>query len=111
MRYPKKGYPKRYTQGVRNLPVFKGYFVDARLKQFRRVDIPALTDEEGVEEYYEGISFDSDKGQELLAEIDNMAECDHNMELLSYEAHEGYKSYKQWCLLDWGPPVGSLGTS
>jgi hypothetical protein len=107
-KYPMKGYPKPYTQGTRCLPVFKGYFVDARLRQFRRVEVPDLTDENGIEEYYVGISFDSDKGLDLLAEIDRRAENDHNMELLSYEAHEGYKSYKQWCLLDWGPPVGSL---
>lgn len=116
-KYPMEGYPK-LPEGPRNLPVFKGYFVDARLKQFRRVEVPVLTDDEGVEEYYEGISFTSKKGRRLLAEIKKMAlhDHDHNADLLLQEIlvltdqlDLGFYNYGY--ILDWGPPVGSLGDS
>lgn len=42
------------------LPTFKGYTIDPRLKQFRKV-IP--------QESIEFIDFDSEKGQELLDEM------------------------------------------
>lgn len=42
------------------LPTFKGYTIDPRLKQFRKV-IP--------QESIEFIDFDSKKGQELLSEM------------------------------------------
>jgi len=47
---------------VKELPIFKGYTVDERLKEFRRV----ISHEEGPS--IEFIPFDSPKGQELLSE-------------------------------------------
>ena len=47
---------------VKELPIFKGYTVDERLKEFRRV----IYHEEGPS--IEFIPFDSPKGQELLSE-------------------------------------------
>jgi len=46
---------------MRALPTFKGYTVDERLGEFRKVDrsIPSM----------EFISFDSEKGQKLLLEM------------------------------------------
>ena len=44
---------------IRQLPVFKGYTVDTRLKQFRRVD-----PEWGME----FIDFDSEEGEKILIE-------------------------------------------
>ena len=47
---------------VKELPTFKGYTVDERLKQFRKVDKskPSI----------DFIDFNSEKGQELLAEYE-----------------------------------------
>ena len=47
---------------VKELPTFKGYTVDERLQQFRKVD----RDKPSIE----FVEFDSDKGQELLAEYE-----------------------------------------
>ena len=46
---------------VKELPKFKSYTVDERLKQFRKVDIekPSI----------DFVDFDSDEGQELLEEM------------------------------------------
>ncbi|HYT36280.1 MAG TPA: hypothetical protein VEL49_03800 [Ktedonobacteraceae bacterium] len=49
---------------VKELPIFKGYTVDERLKEFRRV----IYHEEGPS--IEFIPFDSPKGQELLSEME-----------------------------------------
>jgi len=48
---------------VKELPKFKGYTVDERLKQFRKVD--------REEPSIEFVEFDSDKGKELLAEYED----------------------------------------
>lgn len=47
---------------VKELPTFKGYTVDFRLRQFRKVDRskPSI----------EFIDFDSEEGQELIAEYE-----------------------------------------
>jgi hypothetical protein len=42
---------------VRKLPTFKGYVVDARLRQFRKLKLGQLP---------EFIDFDSDRGRKLL---------------------------------------------
>ena len=47
---------------VTELPEFKGYTVDEKLKQFRKVD----RDEPSIE----FVDFDSKKGQELLEEYE-----------------------------------------
>ena len=47
---------------VKELPTFKGYTVDERLQQFRKVD----RDKPSIE----FVEFDSDKGQELLEEYE-----------------------------------------
>jgi hypothetical protein len=47
---------------VTELPEFKGYTVDERLQQFRKVD----RDEPSIE----FVDFDSKKGQELLEEYE-----------------------------------------
>lgn len=47
---------------VKALPTFKGYTVDERLKQFRKVD----RDKPSID----FIEFDSEKGQELLEEYE-----------------------------------------
>ncbi len=46
---------------VKELPKFKGYTVDERLKQFRKVDMekPSI----------DFVDFDSEKGKELLDEM------------------------------------------
>lgn len=46
---------------VKELPKFKGYTVDERLKQFRKVD----HDKPSID----FVNFDSDEGQELLEEM------------------------------------------
>lgn len=51
-----------WNREVTKLPVFKGYTVDERLKEFRRV----IMHDEGPS--MEFTSFDSPKGQELLSE-------------------------------------------
>lgn len=47
---------------VKELPKFKGYTVDKRLKQFRKVD----RDKPSID----FIDFDSEEGQELLDEME-----------------------------------------
>jgi len=51
---------------VTKLPEFKGYTVDERLKQFRKVDRkkPSI----------EFVDFDSEEGQELLAQYEESLE-------------------------------------
>jgi hypothetical protein len=44
------------------LPTFNGWTIDARLRQFRKVS-------RGENPKIEFVDFDSEKGQELLAEI------------------------------------------
>ncbi len=62
--YPLKGYPKDVTTFGRALPIFKGYTVDGRLKEFRKVKQgPTI----------EFIDFDSEKGQQLVAQIAHLA--------------------------------------
>jgi len=48
---------------VKELPTFKGYTVDTRLKQFRKVDRskPSI----------DFVDFDSEEGQELLEEYES----------------------------------------
>jgi len=48
---------------VKELPTFKGYTVDEKLKQFRKVDRskPSI----------DFVDFDSEEGQELLEEYEN----------------------------------------
>jgi len=48
---------------VKELPKFKGYTVDQRLRQFRKVD----KDKPSID----FVDFDSDEGQELLAEYES----------------------------------------
>ena len=47
---------------IKELPKFKGYTVDKRLKQFRKVD----QDKPSID----FIDFDSEEGQELLDEME-----------------------------------------
>ena len=51
---------------VKELPKFKGYTVDARLKQFRKVDMkkPSI----------EFVEFNSEKGKKLLDEYEDQEE-------------------------------------
>ena len=53
---------KQEVNMVKKLPEFKGYTVDERLKQFRKVDRnnPSI----------DFVDFDSEEGQELLAEYE-----------------------------------------
>ena len=51
---------------VKELPKFKGYTVDQRLRQFRKVD----KDKPSID----FVNFDSDKDQELLAEYEESEE-------------------------------------
>lgn len=51
---------------VKELPNFKGYTVDEKLQQFRKVN----RDEPSIE----FVDFDSEKGQELLDEYENIEE-------------------------------------
>lgn len=48
---------------IKELPTFKGYMVDTRLKQFRKVDRnkPSI----------DFVDFDSEEGKELLAEYED----------------------------------------
>jgi hypothetical protein len=52
---------KREVKGMRQLPIFKGYTVDERLREFRRVDREKLT--------IEFVPFASRTGQRLLQEM------------------------------------------
>ena len=51
---------------VKELPTFKGYTVDQKLRQFRKVDRkkPSI----------DFVDFDSDEGQELLAQYEEIQE-------------------------------------
>ncbi len=51
---------------VKELPKFKGYTVDERLKQFRKVD----KDKPSID----FVDFDSEEGQELLEEYEENKE-------------------------------------
>lgn len=53
---------KQEVNMVKKLPEFKGYTVDERLKQFRKVDCkkPSI----------EFVDFDSEEGQELLSQYE-----------------------------------------
>ena len=55
-----KEYSPEEINGVRTLKEFKGYTIDIRLKQFRKVPLNELP---------EFIEFDSKEGQQLLAEM------------------------------------------
>jgi hypothetical protein len=50
----------------KQLPVFMGYTVDLRLKEFRKL-IP--------DKYFEIISFNSPKGRQLLNEYEDQNKC------------------------------------
>lgn len=61
------------------LPNFRGYTVDEMLRQFRKIDINGFN--------IESIDFDSEKGQQLLAEI----ETDRNItEICNKMTVEGF---------------------
>ncbi len=49
---------------MRKLPIFKGYTVDGRLKEFRKVECPA-----DHSKPIEFIPFDSEEGDRLLCEL------------------------------------------
>jgi hypothetical protein len=51
---------KKITEGIRHLQTFKGYTVDFRLKQFRKVPFDALP---------AFIDFDSSEGEKLCGEM------------------------------------------
>jgi hypothetical protein len=53
-------YEPEEINGVRVLKEFQGYTIDLRLKQFRKIEMDDLP---------EFIEFDSEKGQQLLAEM------------------------------------------
>jgi len=53
---------------VTKLPEFKGYTVDERLHQFRKVD------RSGESPKIEFLDFDSDEGQELLEEYNDQVD-------------------------------------
>jgi hypothetical protein len=55
-----EAYEPEEINGVRRLKVFKGYTVDFRLDQFRKIELNKLP---------EFIDFDSEKGQELLGKM------------------------------------------
>jgi len=99
--YPMRGYPRQTREGSRALPVFKGYTVDGRIEQFRKFEPGKL------EEF---IEFDSEEGKKLLLEIDKMAEYDQKVNFLRLEIWT-FTGIGDWFIFDWGPPVGSLGTS
>ena len=57
---------KQEVNMVKELPKFKGYTVDQKLKQFRRTDRVKLIND--------FVDFDSEEGQELLAEYEESIE-------------------------------------
>lgn len=57
---PRIGYPKKGIYMIRILPVFKGYTVDLRLQEFRRIELDELP---------EFIPLISDKGARLFYEF------------------------------------------
>jgi hypothetical protein len=115
-KYPMKGYPK-LADGARSLPVFRGYFVDGRLKQFRSA-VFIDPDSDGFDDLpiIEFVSFDSEKGQELISAIFDLAELEREnttsdapfeempMQLLEDELYHGGKNWHPQ--IDWGPTVG-----
>ncbi len=63
---------------IRQLPTFKGYTVDVRLKQFRRVDalwgmefidFDTPQGEDLLEEFVESINAETQEGRELLISL------------------------------------------
>ncbi len=63
-------------EGIRFLPVFNGYTVDVRLKQFRKVNNDASI---------AFIDFDSEKGKRLLAEFESDNENEAEQDRLTCE--------------------------
>ena len=57
---PADGYPRKEKYMIRILPVFKGYTVDLRLQEFRKIEIDKLP---------EFIPLLSDKGARLFYEF------------------------------------------
>ena len=55
--------------GVRKLKTFKGYTVDLRLQEFRKVRVANYRNGVYEDRYIEFIPFDSPKGQTLLAQM------------------------------------------
>jgi hypothetical protein len=51
---------------IRRLPTFKGYPIDVRLKEFRKIEWDRLP---------EFIAFDSQAGREILSEMENQPEA------------------------------------
>jgi hypothetical protein len=81
-RYCDKCQPRK-GRGANILPVYKGYTVDIRLKQFRKCPIDAMM---------EFIDFDSEKGSGLLEE---MRALDLNLESVAIESELGQRYLKQ----------------
>jgi len=57
-------------KGPRRLPTFKGYTVDRRLREFRRVKLGYSEAFKRPTTEIEFVSFDSPKGQQLLSEME-----------------------------------------
>ena len=72
------------------LPVYKGYTVDNRLKQFRKCPI---------DDMMEFIEFDSEKGSELLEE---MMELDFPMDSVPVDTPLGQQFLKELNLATYG---------
>ena len=65
----RRAYEPEEVNGVRVLKKYKGYTVDIRLKEFRRVKLGYSEAYKRATTEIEYISFDSQKGKKLLAQM------------------------------------------
>jgi hypothetical protein len=63
---------------VRRLPVFRGYTVDRRLREFRRIEFGEVP---------EFVPFDSEKGRKVMAEM-RQGPCKFCRHIKGKEGHE-----------------------
>jgi hypothetical protein len=66
---------------IRRLPTFKGYTIDVRLKEFRKVEWDRLP---------EFIAFESELGRKILAEMENRPDA-----VQTYQGESPYEIIRQ----------------
>ncbi len=64
-----QAYEPEEVRGVRTLKRFRGYTVDLRLQEFRKVRVANYRNGVYEDRYIEFVPFDSPKGKKLLAQM------------------------------------------
>ena len=64
-----KAYEPEVVNGVKKLKTFKGYTVDTRVQEFRKVRVANYRNGIYEDRYLEFVPFNSPKGQTLLAQM------------------------------------------